>query len=134
MYGFLHPIRPGLLTLLPGCLSAVLWLQLLHLNPRLSLRLARPPRVGRACVFSWGCSGLDSRAVGFRLRDEGGGFDDGVTTGREESLELAEPAESLAEERVTLDDMRTGSVVILAMCNEKRSSFGKRGSLMECSR
>lgn len=69
------------------------------------VRLGRPPRAGGACVLS-GCSGLGSRAAALRLRevDGGGGF--GVGSVAAGGLEVAEPAESLAEERVTLDDMR----------------------------
>jgi len=55
---------------------------------------------------SGGSSGLDSRVAALRLRDEGGGRAGGGAGGFGGLAALEEPAESLAEERVTLDDMR----------------------------
>lgn len=71
------------------------------------VRLGWPPRAGVGCVLS-GCSGLASRAAALRLREVvvGGGFGVGSAAGGFGELRLAEAAESLAEERVTLDDMR----------------------------
>jgi hypothetical protein len=53
-----------------------------------------------------GCSGLVSRAAALRLREVEGGGGFGSAAGGVGGLALAEPAESLAEARVTLDDMR----------------------------
>jgi len=68
-------------------------------------RFARPPRAGGASEGSGGSSGLDSRTGILRFLDEparvGGGGAGGLG-----GLEEAEPDESLADERVTLDDMR----------------------------
>lgn len=57
-------------------------------------------------MCSGGCSGLGSRAAALRLRVAAGGWRDGGGAGGFGGLALEEPAESLAEERVTLDDMR----------------------------
>lgn len=70
------------------------------------MRLARPPRAEAASVGSeWGWSGLGSRAADFLLRDGGGGRV-GVGAGAGGWCSLAEPDVRLADERVTLDDMR----------------------------
>lgn len=72
------------------------------------VRLARALRVVRASLGSDVCAGLLSGGAVFLLRVEaGGGCDEGA--GAEGGLGdgwLAEPAERLAAERVTLDDMR----------------------------
>ena len=68
------------------------------------VRLERPARVGGASGCSWGSSGLDSRAEALRFLVEparaGGGGAGGFG-----GLLDEEPDESLADERVTLDDM-----------------------------
>jgi len=54
-----------------------------------------------------GCSGLGgSRAAAFLLRAEGGGRAGTGAVGESVAFELGEAAASLAEERVTLEDMR----------------------------
>lgn len=69
------------------------------------VRLARPLRGGGASSVWLGCSGLASMAVLLRLRDEAGGWGGGGAGGFG-GFSLEEPAEGLADERVTLDDMR----------------------------
>lgn len=101
------------------------------------MRLARPPRAGGASAGSRSCSGLDSRAGSFRLREAAGGREGGGAGGFG-GLALEEPAESLAEERVTLDDMRVcllmvsildGSQLDCGPCSGcGRSAAGEEGS------
>lgn len=71
-------------------------------------RLARPLRVGGVSPGSLGCSGFDSAAPFFRLREVAGAeWGGGGGAGGFGGFSLEEPAGGLADERVTLDDMRT---------------------------
>lgn len=70
------------------------------------VRLARAPRDVGACPASVGCSGLVSTAAFLRLRDVAGVGWGGGGAGVFGGCSLEEPAEGLADERVTLDDMR----------------------------
>jgi hypothetical protein len=70
------------------------------------VRFARAPRADGTSAVPGDCSGEDSR--GFALRFRVGAVDgrDEVGLGGEGGPALEEPVDSLAEERVTLDDMR----------------------------
>lgn len=71
-------------------------------------RLAREARADLGSVFS-GCSGLESRAAAFRLREEVGGAEGGgggCASGF--SLLAAAPVDRLADERVTLSRWCSG--------------------------
>jgi hypothetical protein len=70
------------------------------------VRLARPSRVGGASPASLDCSGLVSTAAFLRLREVAGVGRGGGGAGGFGGCSLEEPAEGLADERVTLDDMR----------------------------
>jgi hypothetical protein len=69
-------------------------------------RLARPLRVGSVSAASLGCAGVDSTALFFRLREVAGAEWGGGGAVGFGGFSLEEPAEGLADERVTLDDMR----------------------------
>lgn len=69
-------------------------------------RLARPLRVSGVSAVSWDCAGVGSAAVFFRLREVAGAEWGGGGAGGFGGFSLEEPAEGLADERVTLDDMR----------------------------
>jgi hypothetical protein len=69
-------------------------------------RLARPLRVGGVSAASLDCAGVDSTAVFFRLREVAGAEWGGGGAGGFGGFSLEEPDEGLADERVTLDDMR----------------------------
>jgi hypothetical protein len=69
------------------------------------VRFARPPRAGGARALSSACSGLGSRGgAAFRFREVVDGGPGGAGGGGGAGW-LAVPAERLAAERVTLDDM-----------------------------
>lgn len=70
------------------------------------VRLARALRAGGTPSVSAGCSGLVSTAALFRLREVAGDGWGGGGAGGFGGFSLEEPAEGLADERVTLDDMR----------------------------
>lgn len=70
------------------------------------VRLARPVRGSGVSPVSLGCSVLISTAALFRLREVAGGGWDGGGIGWFGGFSLEVPAEGLADERVTLDDMR----------------------------
>lgn len=69
-------------------------------------RLARPLRIDGVSAVSLDCAGVDSTAVFFRLREGTGAEWGGGGAGGFGGFSLEEPAEGLADERVTLDDMR----------------------------
>jgi hypothetical protein len=70
-------------------------------------RLARPLRFGGVSTASLDCAGVvDSIADFFRLREVAGAEWGGGGAGGFGGFSLEEPAEGLADERVTLDDMR----------------------------
>lgn len=70
-------------------------------------RLARPLRVDGVSLASLDCSGgFVSTAAFFLLREVAGGEWGGGGAGGFGGFSLEEPAEGLADERVTLDDMR----------------------------